>query len=110
MCLISRMRAGPGLSPFSRSAPRHWPRWFALCKPVVSQFIEVLRCTSAEDSPVMKYASGFAIYETRLAMTSGSATGIFIRSEFTIPEAFAVSASTDNDNGEQLYAIAQGQH
>ena len=38
----------------------------------------------------MKYASGFAMYDTRLAMTSGSAMGIFIMSELAIPEAFAV--------------------
>lgn len=53
----------------------------------------------------MKYASGFAIYETRLAMTSGSATGNFIISESTIPEAFAVSTSTDNDITESFYVI-----
>lgn len=49
-----------------------------------------LRRAPADDVPVMKYASGFARYETRLAMTSGSAVGSFTMSELAIPEAFAV--------------------
>lgn len=44
--------------------------------------------------PVMKYASGFAMYETRLAMTSGSAIGIFDRAEPDKPCAFASSRLT----------------
>lgn len=50
--------------------------------------IEISPCKSAEDVPVIKYASGFAMYATRLAMTSGSAMGIFDKSTLDNPEVF----------------------
>lgn len=84
------MKLGPGLSPFNRSEPRRLLKWFALCRPVVSTSETDHKGHPCADVPVIKYASGFAMYDTRLAMTSGSAMGIFIMSELAIPEAFAV--------------------
>ena len=69
------------------------------------QQFETVQGTPAADVPVMKYVSGFAMYDTRLAITSGSATGSFAMSELAIPDAFAACASTGSDNGEYLDAI-----
>lgn len=54
--------------------------------------IEILLGAFAEeeDLPVMKYASGLAMYETRLAMTPGSATGISDISKLDVPEVLVI--------------------
>ena len=61
MCPLSRMKLGPGLSPFNRSEPRRLLKWFALCRPVVSTSETDHKGHPWADVPVMKYASGFAM-------------------------------------------------